>query len=77
MENKGYAYQVQLVCEHMVISTLVITDIEPDSEEGRYEDETRDETIVREACAKIDEEYGIDPYYWLIYTNIEHEGTLR
>jgi hypothetical protein len=76
MGGGEYNYKVELVCEHIVISTLLITDIEPDSEEGRYEGESRDETIVREACAKIEQEYGIDPYLWVIYTNIEYEGSL-
>lgn len=67
MGNKEYAYHVELICEHMVISTLLITDIEPDSNHL---------TIIREACAKIDQSYGIDPYDWVIYFNIEHEGSL-
>jgi len=75
MGSGEYYYNVELVCDHMVITTILVTDIEPDSEEGRNEDETRDETIVREACAKIDQEYGFDPYLWVIYTNVECEGS--
>ena len=76
MVGTDYIYNVELVCDHMVLTTIVITNIEPDSENGRYEGETRDETIVREACAKIDQEYGIDPYSWVIYTNVECGGSL-
>jgi hypothetical protein len=79
MQETEHLYYVVIVCDHIGITTTVISSRAPDSdpEDERWNDEDLEDTLLRQACQKIEQEYGFDPHGWAIDLNYEYEGSFN
>jgi len=66
-----YDYTVSFIADYVIVSTIVITDIDIDREADNLNGESNEEVIIRQASTFVLEQYGFNPNEWANEIEVE------